>query len=109
MELIPKQFDREWTLRDLLAGLPASRLDGALEAMFGSAFRLVAGDGFTMAGNSRLENAALRIPLCLELEPIGYLETVADDPRKAKAAAALIELLLHSSARYYMASALHIE
>lgn len=109
MELIPKNFDSELTLAELLTSLPAGKLQAGLEAMYGSQCRLVAVGGQLVAGNAEIGDAPIRTAIRLELEPIGYLETATDDRQKIKAAVAFIELILHSSARYHMASILHLE
>ncbi len=109
MELTPRQFDRELTLKELLAGLPAGKLQQILEAMFGCGFRLTTAGGQVVAGSAEPGTATTHSPIRYELESVGNLETASADPEKIKAAVLLIELLLHSAARYYMASALHIE
>lgn len=109
MQLIPKSFDSELTLNELLMSLPAGKLQGGLEALCGNQCRLVAAGGQLIAGNAALGDVAVRTAIRLELEPIGYFETATDDRQKIKAAITFIELILHSSARYHMASVLHLE
>ena len=101
-------FDRDLSLRELLAGIPLDKLAAGLRALLGADFRLATEKGEGVLGAESLPHGAQRAPLRLELEALGYLEAgVGDD--KLRAAADLLELLLKSAARYRMASDLHVE
>lgn len=101
-------FDRDLSLRELLAGIPLDKLAAGLRALLGADFRLATEKGEGVLGSDSLPQGAQRAPLRLELEALGYLEAgVGDD--KLRAAADLLELLLKSAARYRMASDLHVE
>ena len=100
-------FDREWQLGELL--------DGPLLEQFGANLRtLLAGDlaisdaaGQTLWGIAPPD--AQRLPLILELEPIGYLLGHASDSGHLTAARNLLLSLLRAEVRFRMASTLHLE
>ncbi|MBU0593250.1 MAG: GHKL domain-containing protein [Gammaproteobacteria bacterium] len=102
-------FDREMGFAELLADIPRERLQKALVLLLGGAFRLVDATGNVLIGASIASEQARRMPVVLELEPVGYLECVNADESRMQSAVALLELLLRGAARYKMASGLHIE
>lgn len=102
-------FDREMGFAELLADIPRERLQKALVLLLGGAFRLVDAAGNVLIGASNASEQARRMPVVLELEPVGYLECVSADESRMQSAVALLELLLRGAARYKMASGLHIE
>lgn len=108
MEIRPRNFDRDFSLRELLAGVPLERLNAALETLLGGTFRLASGAGEVIAGAAGEIPNAVRVAVRHDLEPLGWIEAATAEDR-VRAAAALLELLLHQGARYHMASELHIE
>lgn len=100
-------FDSDLSMDELLPQAVRQRLHGALAVLLGAAFRLLDARGVPLPGEGDV--AGSRIPLVLELEPIGWLETACDDPPRQQAAKSLVELLLKDAARYKMASRLHLE
>jgi signal transduction histidine kinase len=102
-------FDRELGFAELLADIPRERLQKALVLLLGGAFRLVDAVGGVLIGAAIPSEQARRMPVVLELEPVGYLECVGADESRMQSAVALLELLLRGAARYKMASGLHIE
>lgn len=112
MELIPKHFDRDHSLAELLSSVAKPKLDAALRQLLGMPYRLIGANGECMAGDPALEMPAARFPVSHELEPVGYLEIHGaneSDRVRARGAAMLLELLAHGGARYFMASSLHLE
>ncbi len=108
MEILSGSFDREFTLGELLGGVPRERLGAALAALLGPEFRLSSNLGEVVAGTSGELVGAERVAVRHDLEPLGWLEALATED-KVRAAATLLEMLLHQGARYLMASELHIE
>ena len=102
-------FDRERTLAELLGGINADRLVRALAELAGGAVRLVDAAGAVVVGAPGAIADAVRLPLRVELEAVGYLETGNATPGRRVALATLVELLLKSGARYGMAAELHDE
>ncbi|GMR19471.1 MAG: hypothetical protein BMS9Abin36_0066 [Gammaproteobacteria bacterium] len=99
-------FDRELSLEALLEGCDLDRLIPALATLLGTPFRLLSADGEFVCGD-KLETVATRVPLCIELEPIAYLEVQDTNEEQLLAAAGLVELVLRGTARYLMVSGLH--
>lgn len=108
MWILPRNFDREFTLGELLGGMPRERLGAALAALLGPEFRLSSSLGEVVAGTTGELAGAERVAVRHDLEPLGWLEAVTTED-KVRAAATLLEMLLHQGARYLMASELHIE
>lgn len=102
------KFDRELSLSDLLGGINHDKLSLALGTLAGSNFHLLDAGGTPLPGGAAAAQGAVRLPLTLDLEPLGYLEGTGDE-NTLRAAAALLELLLRASLRYRMASTLHAE
>ena len=108
MEILPRNFDREFTLSELLSGVAKERLSAALAGLLGPDFRLSSRLGEVLVGTAVDLAGAVRVAVRHDLEPLGWLEAVAAE-NKIRAAAALLELLLYQGARYHMAADLHIE
>lgn len=108
MDILPRSFDREFTLSELLGGISRKRLSEALAALLGAGFRLSSSAGEVLAGTTGDLPGAVRVAVRHDLEALGWLEAVAGEDQVG-AAATLLELLLHQGARYHMASELHIE
>ncbi len=100
-------FDRELSLQALLGGCDREQLIHVLANLLGVPFRLMAVDGDFACGE-KLESVAARVPLCIELEPVAYLEVQDNKQARLMAVAAgLAELVLRGAARYLMVSGLH--
>lgn len=110
MEILSRGYDSELSLRELLSGLSPDKLFAALTVMLGSPFRVVDANGDPVAGmGAPLGADVKRIALIHDLETVGFLEAHACDEARFQAAASLLELLMQSGARYFMASEMHIE
>lgn len=101
-------FERDLNLQDLLRGIDKQRLETALQALLGAPIAIFDPRGACLLGASDLANDAPSLPLHGELEPIGNIKA-AVPPHLLKAAADLLRLLLHTNARYLMASDLHLQ
>lgn len=108
MDILPRGFDREFRLTELLGGMRRERLGAALATLLGPEFRLSSNLGEVVAGTSGELAGAKRVAVRHDLEPLGWLEAVAAEDT-LRAVATLLEMLLHQGARYLMASELHIE
>ncbi len=108
MESLSRNFDREFTLGELLSGISKARLSAALAVFLGPVFRLSSSSGEVLAGTSGDLAGAVRVAVHYDLEPLGWLEAVAAE-EQVRAAASLLELLLYQGARYHMAADLHVE
>jgi len=102
-------YDSALSLRELLSGIPPDKLSSVLALLLGGPARIISADGAWVMGNVLpLAGKVEKWPLVYDLEVTGYLEAVADGA-KGQAAASMLELILLSGARYYMASELHLE
>lgn len=108
MGILPGNFDREFTLSELLGGISRKRLSAALATLLGAGFRLSSSAGEVLAGTTDDLPGGVRVAVRHDLEVLGWLEAAAVEDQVG-AAATLLELLLHQGARYHMASELHIE
>lgn len=97
-------------MRELLAGVTPDKLVAAFGILLDAPLRVVATNGELVMGDTTAfgENAS-RIPLTYDLETIGYLESPSSNEAQLRAAAGLLEVLMQSGARYFMASEMHIE
>ena len=102
------KFDRELSLSELLGGINHDKLSLALGTLAGTDFRLLDAGDTPLSGGTAAAQDAMRLPLTLDLEPLGYLEGTGGE-NTLRAAATLLELLLRASLRYRMASSLHAE
>ncbi len=97
-------------MRELFAGVSPDKLVAALGILLGAPSRVIGANGDLFMGDTTAlgENVS-RIPLTYDLETIAYLESPSSDETKLRAAALLLEVLMQSGARYFMASEIHIE
>lgn len=100
-------FDSDFTLEELLGGLPQGKLAQGLAQLLGQRFRLLATGDKVLLGAPQPLSGACRFELRLDIEPLGFLEAPASMEIQARACTLMIELLLQSAARYLMASQLH--
>ena len=100
-------FDHDISLDELLKVVELDRLRVVLESMLGPELRLVTPDGAVMLGASEPDPDAGCAAFKLELEPIGYIELTRHEGLPA--AVVLMEILMQSAARYFMAAAVQME
>ncbi len=103
-----KGVDRSFTLEELLGGNTRASLQPRIESLVGGATALTGSGGEPLWGRIP-DGASFRVPIQLELEPIGHLVSDVPDMPRLRAAAALLGFLLRQRAQYLMASDLHIE
>lgn len=103
---VESAIDRNYTLQDLLAGIDLQRLGQGLAVLLGEDFFLMAADGALLLGE-RHSGPADVVPLLWDLETVGQLGTCSASCTVLKAAAGLIQLIMHSNARYHLASNMH--
>lgn len=101
-------FDRELSLEELVPATERKRLVMALQDMLGTAIRITTTEGGQLCGEA-FALPAQREPLQLDMEPIGYLEVQHDVGDRLAPAVAMMQMLLRGSARYIMASDLHLQ
>jgi two-component system, NtrC family, sensor kinase len=103
-------FDRELALADLLSPVVAAAVTQALGMMLGGQARLLDLQERVLAGPDTLPSdaQAMTVPLCVQLDTVGFLEAPGPLPR-LQAAALLVEQVLQTGARYCMAADLHME
>ena len=110
MDIKPRRYDSELSLRDLLSGVSPDKLGNVLTALLGNPFRLVAlGGELVMGAATPFAQGGSRMPLSHDLETVGYMETPTVDPVRLEVAVKLIVLFLQSGACYFMAASMHIE
>jgi two-component system NtrC family sensor kinase len=100
-------FDREFSLHELLGSFASKRLGKHLMGLLGD-FRLYDEDNQPVLESGNVAADAPSADVMLDIEPVGRLQA-ATDTEKLQAAAGLVETLLQSQKRYYMASRLHEE
>jgi len=105
--MIAQNFDREWTLTELLDQPALERLGPPLLKMLGGDAAILDASGKTCWGIHTGD--ARRAPLTLELEPLGYLASATAPPDTLTACGQLLTQLLRSQVRFKMASTLHLE
>jgi len=103
-----KGVDRSFSLDELLGTNTRGRMHAYIDCLVGGATALVAPPGHVLWGTLP-EGAAYRVPVELELEPVGYLVSAVADLPRLKAAAAMLGFMLRQRAQYLMAADLHVE
>jgi signal transduction histidine kinase len=99
-------FDRDWQLAELLDERQLAQAGSALGELLGRELAICDAAGHILWG--MLPPAARRLPLIIELEPLGWL--AADAPETAlRGAAALLTQILRMQVRFKMASHLHVQ
>jgi two-component system, NtrC family, sensor kinase len=101
-------FDRELGLDELLTGINREFMMQAIRQTLNEQARLVSADGRLSLGDT-LASVHDRRPIRSNMEAVAYLEVEADVGERSEGVAALLEILLQSTARYVMASDLHLE
>ena len=106
---LPTQdFDRDFSLAELLAGVNQTKLGSALSQILSGSYCVTASNGDVLLG-AALADDVPRVPLRADMEAVGYVAAETASNEQLKAAAALLELLMQSGARYLMASSLHLQ
>lgn len=100
-------IDREYTLQELLSGIDLKCLGQELEILLGEGVFMIAADGALLLGSYPEEDAD-KIPLMWDLEPVGYIGAPRATSHVLRAAARLVQLIMHSGARYHLASNMHL-
>lgn len=99
-------FDRNWQLSELLDERQLAQAGAALGEVLGRQLAITDAAGHVLWGI--LPASARRLPLIIELEPLGWL--AADAPEAAlHGAAALLTQILRTQVRFKMASHLHVQ
>jgi signal transduction histidine kinase len=99
-------FDRDWQLAELLDERQLAQAGSALGELLGRELAICDAAGHILWG--MLPPAARRLPLIIELEPLGWL--AADAPETSlHGAAALLTQILRTQVRFKMASHLHVQ
>jgi len=101
-------FDRELDIEELLSGISRERLMQAIRQSLDVAVRLVSADGRLSLGDA-LAGVHERRPVHSNMEAVAFLEIGSDAGERPAGITALLEILLQSTARYLMASDIHLE
>jgi two-component system, NtrC family, sensor kinase len=109
-EMLPLgDFDREFTLKELLSTINNENLISAIKIILKCDFCITSNNSESIIGQA-VTGPLKKTPLCPELEPLGYLitnETI--DDKLLLSVKKMMEIILKSSVRYLMASDLHLE
>ncbi len=103
-------YDSTLGLHELLSGVVPDKLSVALAVLLGAPVRVVSADERWVLGDTPpLTEKFKRVALNHELETVGFLETSASDDVCVHAATVIVEAIMRSGARYFMASEMHKE
>lgn len=100
-------FDREWSLTELLDAATLERIGPGLAELLGGDVAVLDAEERLLWG--RLDPAARREALILELEPVGWLASHSAGPSALRGCRTLLLALLRAQIRFRMASSLHLE
>ncbi|MGX5202442.1 sensor histidine kinase [Aliikangiella sp. IMCC44632] len=105
---IISDFEREFTLQELLPATSLKRIESSLEQFKINNYQLVDSTGkvYLTKGETVSE---VEIDLCPELDPVGTLCVAAEDEQAARALSALVLDIMQTNWRYQMSSDLHIQ
>jgi len=101
-------FERDFTIEELLPSRSRPRLKKALQQMGLRHFLLIDLYDNQLIAHDPIEGL-MKIPLAHELEPIAYLLFESDKIERAESAANFIIELLQTNWRYQMASDIHLQ
>lgn len=108
-ECLPLQdFDREFILEELLAGINRSKLHHTLLQMLGTSVWITSAAGDSVVGEPQ-EKEVEHLPIRVQMDVVGYLHVPHECHRQARPAVTFLEMLLHGSVRYLMTSSLHLQ
>ncbi|MGX5174542.1 sensor histidine kinase [Aliikangiella sp. IMCC44653] len=105
---IISDFEREFTLQELLPATSLKRIESSLEQFNINNYQLVDSTGkvYLTKGEAVSE---VEIDLCPELDPVGTLCVAAENEQAARALSALVLDIMQTNWRYQMSSDLHIQ
>jgi signal transduction histidine kinase len=110
LEKQTKTYERTLSLRELLSGVVADKLSSALTVLLGAPVRVLSADGTWVMGDIQpLAGNIRQVALSYDLEIVGHIETAATDEARIRAVKIILESFMHSGARYFMASEMHME
>ncbi len=110
MEIQSRGYEHALSLRELLSGIAPDKLSAALMVLLNGSFRLLSANGeCVMGAEMPFAVGGQRVALHYDLETIATLEAASATEPQLRAAANLLEQLMQSAARYFMASAMHLE
>lgn len=103
-------FDREVSLAEALASVPKPKLEKALTGVLGERWQVVGADGTTVLGSVVPgSDHVVSVPLRQDFEVTGELHAFDTPQAQVESAARWLELVMHASLRYQMASDLHLQ
>ncbi len=102
-------FDKELGLTEMLQSSELSKLQKIFDKLFHACYRLTDANHQLLVGREHEIDNAKCVAILHDFEPIAYIEVEWDEQDSADTAKKMVELLLQSSAKYLMASRLHIE
>lgn len=106
----PKGFERALGLGELLSGIGRETLAAELGRALGRPIAVTALTGETVLGEpTEAGESVRRVPLRYDLEVVGYLQARECDEARLRALGRILEFFFQSSARYFLASELHLE
>jgi signal transduction histidine kinase len=103
-----QDFDREFNLGELMSGINAEKLLSTLVRMLGEPIWISACNGNCVIGAAQ-NMESVRLPIRVQMDLVGHLHVSPRAGAQGQAAVAWLEMLLHSSVRYLMASSLHLQ
>ncbi len=101
-------FDEELTLEQLLSPINKNQLFVSLSELLDAEFCISTPNGECLLGK-KPDGDITKSPLTADMEVVGFIETILKNKEKIDSARKLVELILHGSARYLMASTLHLQ
>lgn len=103
-------FDRDLSLAELLAAVPQTKVEAALNRTIGEAWQIADIDGSVLwKGRERANEDEVALPLSVDIEMVGRLLAPETRREQAHAAARWLEMVLAGVLRYRMAADLHLE
>jgi C4-dicarboxylate-specific signal transduction histidine kinase len=110
MSVCLERFDRDFTLAELLRGLPLAKLEAALAGPLGENWAIEEADGTPVMGpGMKPGSAVIDAPLRIDIETSGRLLASESARTQVEACAAWLEMVLAGAYRYRMASDVHLE
>ncbi|TQV80019.1 sensor histidine kinase [Aliikangiella coralliicola] len=106
--MITTDFERDYTLKELIPSNRYSRIANALSQFGFDYFEIIDLDQsilFSQGKSSNIES----LPLILELEAIGHFQYDQENKSIAQAASNMLIEILQANWRYHMASSLHVQ
>ncbi|MET0963569.1 MAG: ATP-binding protein [Noviherbaspirillum sp.] len=105
-----ERFDRDFTLPELLRGLPLAKLEAALAGPLGENWTMEDADGTPVMGpGTKPGSAVIDVPLRIDIEISGRLLACGPARGQVESCAAWLEIVLAGAYRYRMAADVHLE